>query len=333
MSYISPWIYTTTRCNLSCPYCYVKQGTDDMQEETYKRINEVFLGMLSSGRKDNVIYRIAGGEPLIVFDKWIKHTEEFLEKSSGKGYVSVITNLTMLSEDMLEYFEDNRYSFGVSLDGYSYSKPYHSGHSSASVVKDNIDRLIGNGNKNIDVSTVIDRNSFSEIDKLAEWIAERNLNWGIYLDHFFCGEMPFYEIVEKMITVIDILCENDYDIRNKLKFGNISINSSYEGCTAGEKLIAIYTNGDIFPCQTTVYGERVCNIFDEKDIIQSFKEQKKYKLGYNYEPPEKCNDCAIVDICGGGCKENNKEINRNYTCDILKAVILYMMKKWRNRNA
>ena len=24
-TYISQWIFTTTRCNLVCPYCYVKQ--------------------------------------------------------------------------------------------------------------------------------------------------------------------------------------------------------------------------------------------------------------------------------------------------------------------
>lgn len=333
MSYISPWIFTTTRCNLKCPYCYVKQGNEDMDRKTYQKINDVFLKMLESGEKETVIYRIAGGEPLIVFDKWFSYTEEFIDKANGNGHVSVITNLTILTDEMLKYFKDTRYSFGVSLDGFSYSKPFHDGKSSAYAVKENIEKLIDNGNKNIDISTVIDKNSFLDIEKLAEWIADRDLNWGIYLDHFFCGEMPLDLIVEKMISVIDILCNKGYDIYNKMKFSNISINSSYEGCTAGEKLIAIYVNGDIFPCQTTVYGEKICNIFDDKSIVEEFKKQKKYRLGYNYSLPEKCKNCAISDICGGGCKENNKEINKNYTCDILKAVILYMLKKWRNKNA
>lgn len=333
-NYISPWIFTTTRCNLSCPYCYVKQDSQDMGKETYKKLNKVFLQMLDTEEKDTVIYRIAGGEPLLVFDNWIRHTEYFLNKSNGKGFVSIITNLTNLKDEMLEFFKESRYSFGVSLDGFSYSKPFHNGCSSHDLVKQNIEKLIENGNKNIDVSTVIDKNSFSDIEKLAEWIADRDLNWGIYLDHFFCGEMPFDVIVEKMINVIDVLSDKDYDIYNKMKFANISINSNYEGCTAGEKLIAVYVNGDIFPCQTTVYGEKICSIFDDEvSITEEFKKQKKYKLGYNFSLPEKCKKCAIMDICGGGCKENNKEINKNYTCDILKAVILYMMKKWRDKNA
>lgn len=333
MNYISPWIFTTTRCNLSCPYCYVKQGSQDMKEDTYKRLNQIFLHMIDAGEKDTVIYRMAGGEPLLVFNNWVSYTEDFLNKSNGNGFVSIITNLTNLTDEMLTFFKGNRYSFGVSLDGFSYSKPFHNGNSSSDLVKQNIEKLIAKGNKNIDISTVIDKNSFSDIEKLAEWIADRDLNWGIYLDHFFCGEMPFDVIVEKMANVIDVLSDKDYDIYNKMKFSNISINSNYEGCTAGEKLIAVYVNGDIFPCQTTVYGEKICSIFDEVSIVEEFKKQKKYKLGYNFSLPDKCKKCSINDICGGGCKENNKEINKNYTCDILKAVILYMMKKWRNKNA
>lgn len=332
-NYISPWIFTTAKCNLSCPYCYVIQRAEDMEERTYQKINEIFLQMIHSKRKDCVIYRIAGGEPLLVFNKWIEYTEEFIEKSNEQGFVSIITNLTTLTDEMLKFFKDTRYSFGISLDGFSYSKPFHDGNSSADTVKNNIDRIINAGNKNIDISSVINKDSFSDIEKLAEWVAERDLNWGIYLDHFFCGEMPLDLIVEKMMNVIDILDSKNYDIYNKMKFSNISINSSYEGCTAGEKLIAIYVNGDIFPCQTTVYGEKICNIFDSADIIEELKRQKKYKLGYNFSLPQKCADCAIKDICSGGCKENNKEINKDYTCDIIKAVILYMMKKWRDKNA
>lgn len=333
MNYMSPWIFTTTRCNLKCPYCYVKQDGNDMEENTYKRINDVFLSMIESGEKDYVIYRMAGGEPLLTFDKWFPFTEDFIRKSGGKGYVSVITNLTILSDDMLEKFSKSNYSFGVSLDGFSYSKPSHAGSSSAEIVKENIDRLISAGIKNIDISTVIGADSFKDVELLAEWIAERNLNWGIYLDHFFCGEIDLNMIVSKMIKVIDILCEHNYNIHDKFKFSNISISSQYEGCTAGEKLITIFWNGDIFPCQTTVYEQAVCNIFGGVNITEEFKKQKKYRLGYNYELPPKCKNCPISDMCGGGCKQNYKEANRDYVCDILKPVIYYMIKKWRVKNA
>lgn len=324
-SYMSPWIFTTTRCNLECPYCYVKQDGRDMSDKTYKKINDIFLNMLESNEKDSIIYRLAGGEPLLVFNKWKPHMDNFLTKVGDKGSVAIITNLTQLSDEVLEWAKDKNVSFSISLDGFLYSKPFHNGKSSADIVKQNIDRVISY-NKPIEISSVIDKNSFNDIDKLAEWIAKRNLNWGVYLDHFFCGEMDLNVIIEKMMIVLDILKANNYDFYNKFKFNNIMINSLYEGCTAGEKLITIFVNGDVYPCQTTVYKEKICNIFETDDIIGELKTQNKYKLGYNFTLPEKCKNCSIADICGGGCKENNKEINKNYTCDILKAVVLYMLK-------
>ena len=324
-SYMSPWIFTTTRCNLECPYCYVKQDGRDMSDETYKRMNEIFLKMIESGEKDFLVYRLAGGEPLLVFDKWKRHMEDFLDRAGDKGQVAIITNLTQLSDEVLEWAKDKNVSFSISLDGFSYSKPFHNGESSAEIVKKNIDRVIAY-NKPIEISSVIDKNSFDDIEELAEWIAERNLGWGVYLDHFFCGEMDMNVIIDKMCNVLDILKKHNYDFYNRFKFSNIMINSLYEGCTAGEKLITVFVNGDIYPCQTTVYKERICNIFDTDDIIGELKAQNKYKLGYNFTLPEKCEGCSIADICGGGCKENNKEINKNYTCDILKAVVLYMFK-------
>ena len=83
-NYIAQWIFTTTRCNLQCPYCYVHQDGRDMSEETYKRTNDVFLNMLKTGEKDEVIYRLAGGEPLLMFDKWKNHIDDFLSKAQGK---------------------------------------------------------------------------------------------------------------------------------------------------------------------------------------------------------------------------------------------------------
>ena len=84
MNYMSPWIFTTTRCNLKCPYCYVKQDGNDMEENTYNRINDVFLSMIESGQKDYVIYRMAGGEPLLTFDKEI--WRERICKCNHKSY-------------------------------------------------------------------------------------------------------------------------------------------------------------------------------------------------------------------------------------------------------
>lgn len=325
--YISPWIFTTNNCNLRCKYCYVERKNDFMNDETYRAINEKFLSMIYKGEMDMVIYRLAGGEPLLAFDKWKSHMMHFLSYAEDKGFISLITNLTVLTEEMLVFMKMYNVGFGISLDGLKHSKPFANGLSSSSRVVENVDRLIEyRGNKNLDISTVVDATSFEDICDLAHWIAKRDLNWGVYLDHFFCGEIDMEYVVDKMTKVVDILSLYNYDIYNKFKFNNIKINSKYEGCTAGEKLITIGFDGQIYPCQTAIYGESVSSVFGNSDIIEDFKGQKKYKLGYNYITPKECEDCSIKDICGGGCKLHNKEKNKNYTCDIMKHVLLHAMK-------
>ncbi|MBR6688460.1 MAG: radical SAM protein [Clostridia bacterium] len=329
MKYMSPWIFTTNQCNLRCPYCYVKWNDKKMSRQTYDKINSRFLHMLDTGELDFVVYRLAGGEPTLVFHDWKEFVQEFLNKCGSKGFVSIITNLTILTDEMLEFFTKykDKIGFGISLDGYSYSKPFINGKSSAEIVKANVDKLLKIGINNIDISTVVDEKSFGDVDVLAEWVAKRNLGWGVYLDHFFCGEIDSKIILDKMQEVIDVLSNSGYDIYHRFKFNNIKIDSNYDGCTAGEKLITIDVDGNVFPCQTLVNDDPICNIYTCDNIVQAMKDQKAYKIGYNYTLPEKCKDCSIADICGGGCKMHNKEINKNFTCDIMKAVILYMIKK------
>ena len=298
-----------------------------MSNDVYNKVNLTFNNLIDKDMVDFVVYRLSGGEPLLVFDQWKPFIEEFMSTNRDKKFVSLISNMTILTDEMIEFFIEYNIGFGLSLDGYSYSKPFISKKSSAEIVRNNIDRLINCGiTKNIDISTVIDSKSFDDLDILAEWIAERDLNWGIYLDHFFCGEIDSNLIIQKMVKVIDILYSHKYDVYNKLKFNNIKITKQYDGCTAGEKLLAIDTDGGIYPCQTAIYDTPISNIMTAKNIIADLKNQKTYKLGYNIETPEACNKCPIFDLCGGGCKMHNKEINKNFTCDIMKTVILYMMK-------
>ena len=174
MKYMSPWIFTTNQCNLRCPYCYVKWNDDKMQKETYDKINSTFLKLLDTGKLDYVVFRLAGGEPTLVFNEWKDFVEEFLAKCNSKGFVSIITNLTILNDEMLKFFEKHKeqIGFGISLDGYSYSKPFINGESSAEIVKTNIDKLLNIGIRNIDISTVVDAKSFVETEDYPSAVAE-----------------------------------------------------------------------------------------------------------------------------------------------------------------
>jgi uncharacterized protein len=295
-----------------------------MATETYIKMFNGFSLLLNNKKLDNMYLRLAGGEPLLMFNVWKMPVAQFFEKHRGKIEIDLVTNLSLpLTDEILNYLRKYDVRISASLDGFDYSKPTHDGESSHVIVKKNIDILIENKIKHITISSVITNKSFDSITLLAEFIAKRNLSWAVSLDHFL-REINEAEIVDKMYAVIDILCKYNYDLYNKFRFNNIMVNRRYEGCTAGEKLIAIDTDGNVYPCHTVMNRTPICQI--DENLLDNLKSQKCYKIGYNYTLPEPCKDCGLSAYCGGGCKINNTEINKNNSCVILRKVILYIAK-------
>lgn len=315
--YISPWVFMTHRCNLACDYCYIRQtNKKEMDTTTLRKINDKLYSF-----DGTIVYRIAGGEPLLNFDVWKDEVARF--KNSRKNiFISVLTNLTILTDEMIEWFVENEVGFGISLDGMSYSKPYHNGNSSHNIVISNLEKLLRYipGNR-IAISTVI--KDPTDLVALSQFIGKYKMSWGVYLDHFL-SNVP--NIIDQIDNVLDTLVGLDYDLKD-FKFNNISLDSSYDGCSAGDRLFAIDYDGSIYPCQTTIYGDPMTNILKSNDIYTDMKNSKQHKIGHNYILPTECESCSIKDMCGGGCKVHNKEINKNGSCDLLVKVIKKMLIK------
>ena len=106
---------------MACAYCFVKtnSGAKDMTPQ------ELFAGLdylVAQNKGANEIsVQWFGGEPLIRFDLMKIGDRYVAEKATEAGIdrvrFSVVTNGTILSDEMLDHFEANQYSVGVSIDG------------------------------------------------------------------------------------------------------------------------------------------------------------------------------------------------------------------------
>lgn len=314
MKYLSPWIYTTNRCNLACPYCYVKQEDVDMLTTTLLVTLSRLDHLLTTKQLDFVVLRIAGGEPMLAFDRWKFPVQQFLKKYPDQSSAGLISNLTILTDAQIKYLHENNFGYGISLDGWSFSKQYKNGLSSGARVRKNIDLLDSRERySNIDISTVVTSKSIHDIEILALWIATRGMNWGVYLDHYYDGDFDTEYLANKLFDAIDVLLAEGYDVINKFKFNNVKLTKTYDGCTAGQNLIAIDTQGYVHDCQTAIYGTPTCHI---KDFVP--RTTPKHKT------PDTCSGCPIEVYCRGGCKLNN---NFGATCDLMLLVHSYILDK------
>ena len=121
---LSPWIQTTSKCNLACTYCFKKDYgplTEDMPQEVYHRINMIMRNLISKDAVNNVIYRISGGEPTLVYQNWIPFIDEFIALIGyhPDNQVSILTNGTLMDDTLFQYILEHRehVQLSFSLDG------------------------------------------------------------------------------------------------------------------------------------------------------------------------------------------------------------------------
>lgn len=111
----------TLRCDYSCPYCQVSRKTEDksqydMSEETASRA----LALVFRSPSPQIKIEFQGGEPLLNFDliKFIVQRANEINQSEKRDLQFVIaTNLSFLSEEILDFCEAHRICISTSLDG------------------------------------------------------------------------------------------------------------------------------------------------------------------------------------------------------------------------
>lgn len=106
----------TTRCNLSCPYCFVDKTNENMDWDVSKKAIDV---LIKSKGKDKLL-SLYGGEPLLNFDlikKICPYGINQSKKNNKKLTISICTNLTLVQKKHLDLFNRHNIKIILSLAG------------------------------------------------------------------------------------------------------------------------------------------------------------------------------------------------------------------------
>lgn len=141
---------TTLRCNQSCPYCQVSRQGEAADSGAYDMSPEVLeksIRLMLASPAKSITMEFQGGESLVRFDllqEAVKRTKE-LNTSIGKKIDFVVcTNLSLLTDEHLDWCKENDILFSTSLDGPDYlhnkNRPFGNGKPSYEAVVRNIRR-------------------------------------------------------------------------------------------------------------------------------------------------------------------------------------------------
>jgi sulfatase maturation enzyme AslB (radical SAM superfamily) len=113
----------TDDCNFNCAYCFQKKEKKTMDNTTIKTAVDFFYPFLKSD--DKIYISFYGGEPLLAYDK-IKYAVMLVQEKNKTGNkkfeFSLTTNGSLITDEMLEFFDRSQFGLMLSFDGLAQDK-------------------------------------------------------------------------------------------------------------------------------------------------------------------------------------------------------------------
>lgn len=310
------WLHITNACNLRCSYCYINKNNGGMPMSIAEK---TILNAIDQCRKYNIpalFIKFAGGEPLTVWQN-ILRVIEFAREHSGRAGIkatfSLLSNGTLMREEVARYLAENRIAIAISLDGVESvndkQRFYIDGRGSFSAVVRGIEILKQVNWKPSILITITDKNT-GGLRELTNFLLRNSLNFRYSLIRD-CNQMSTRNLFAASARYAEVLhrCFDDIeewmltkDWNFSVQFCDINLSRSVgRACGTGENFVAVDYNGNIALCQM-MFNEPIGDI-NSNGIFEVMREQivmpeLRQKIVDEYS---ECNQCIWKNVCAGGC--------------------------------
>lgn len=327
---LTAWLQLTNACNLSCPYCYVRQNPSYMSLQTGVKILErLFANAQQHGFK-KVKVKYAGGEPFLSFDtlKALHHVALRLSKTQGIGLDEVVlSNGTLVNDEMLQWLANNHIRLMISLDGIGevhdrlrYTK---SGEGTFSKVVNTIDAALDYGVK-LHISTTIAKHNVHNLREVAKFSLERGL-----LPHFNLVRSSNPELLPATESLITNIRAALYEIEQYPSLDHSVISSGifdlavfsphHYACGASRNYMVVGVDGQLYGCQME-QQHPVTSLLDDGDPLETIRQVNPVHM-LPVEQYEECKTCEWRYICAGGCPLLRQAYGRSPYCGVYSAIL------------
>lgn len=355
----------SSMCNLSCRYCYylekanLYRGTDKTGRFTMSdELLEKFISSyIESQTMPQVLFSWHGGEALMRPPTFYRRVME-LQKKYARGIVidnSIQTNGTLLTDEWCEFFRDNGWLVGVSIDGpQEFHDEYRrnkAGAPSFRKVMQGINLLKKHGVEWNALAVVNDFNADYPLDfyNFFKEIGCRYIQFTPIVERLFphsdgrhlaspadAGEIPLADFSvspeqwgEFLVTIFDEWVKQDVGEYFIQLFDATLANwvGAQPGVctmarTCGHAGVMEY-NGDVYCCDHFVFPEYKLGNIRTHTLVEMMYSDRQQRFGADkYDKlPSQCRNCEFIFACNGECPKNRfartatGEPGLNYLCD------------------
>ncbi len=324
-------VVVSTACNLDCVYCQAHSLDSTCSKLMSTETMRATLDRVFESPASGISLEFQGGEPLANFDV-IKQAIEYAEsRKDGRSVrYSIVSNLSLATDEMLEFFTEHHVGLSTSLDGpqalHDSNRPFKTGGGSFEAVAEGVARARQLG---VDVSAIqtTTKASLKHGKEIVETYCDLGFRsmfvrpltpLGVAKERWAeIGYTPqeFGEFYKDVLTAVLAKNQEGYSmdeghariLLQKLLFGNAPNYMELRSpCGAGVGQLAYYVNGDVFTCDE---GRMLHEMGDD-----SFKLGTVFKNTYSelishagcraacaasvLETIPSCCDCAYQPYCG-----------------------------------
>lgn len=298
-------VFTTTRCNAKCPYCYEK-GIEhkDFTIELADSLVEYITEIISKFNYKTLHIEWFGGEPLLKLDI-IKYLLEKLNSnlSSVRILSSFVTNGFLITDETIDFMVNfaKTQSVQITIDGTKavYEKIKQLGENSFEKVINTVHNLVNAGIKVL-IRINYDENNVEDVKDLIKYLGKQS-----FASKIIVGCLPIFDDGSKKDSIDLVTRFNEEFLRELYRNGflnlsNIMPRRKYYPCVAKtEHYLAFYVNGNIYSCDRS---------FSDETVIDNLN---SHCINYNMDFDvcglnDKCKECKYLPICFGGCEYERK---------------------------
>ena len=318
----------TSKCNLSCGYCYeygedriVEASTKPrfMDEDTAKQSVDFMFS--ESGDSPQVNLTFFGGETLLNF-KMLKsalaYARERAEPLGKQVNASLTTNATLLREEIVDWIVENDVGVTVSIDGAREQQDkfrvFSNGMGSYDLVVPNIKELLRRHRRrpvgarvtltgqNLDVVSIY-RHLYEELGFWEVGFAPVTTSWQ---REYAIEDEGFRQLLSGFQTLAADFLDAALagrrhgfsNVRDTLEEIHKGMSKAYP-CGAGLGLMGVATDGDVALCHRFAGSDehKLGSVFDGIDHSR----QDDFLLKHHIANKTDCSTCWARPLCAGGC--------------------------------
>jgi len=333
-------LHITEACNLRCKHCYFECGNaseNEMGIGEYLRIVNEFVEL------GGVSLLLTGGEPLLrrsILFRTIKYARDYAQIER----IVVDTNGTLLTERDAKLFAKYDVDVGVSLDGATPSThDFIRGKGTYNKTLKAIKRLVKAGAKVTTGTTLMKPNfkEFESVIRLGKELGVDSANFTLLKvrgrakdneKEIVCSVGDILSTVKKILKV-----SKEIGMKTSVEKMELDLKKLERGtdlCGAGTTALSISANGDVYPCDALYFDnlragnirtQKLNEIWKNSPVLKTLRDLSVTRI-------EKCKDCEIKFICGGGCLAERYDLYKSFEkctpmCPVYNAIHWFLVSK------